>query len=130
MICTYQEIDERLRQIPNVVIAKDFHTNLEEDLALIHASLLFMGVSSGPTALSLLSGHPFIQFNVQPIHENIKKGSQIIFTDELQKIIWEPETTPRLIEEFASLFNKVDKSSWIEIIQNQFNQNDDDKSHW
>jgi hypothetical protein len=52
IICARNEIDERLRKCPNVIFSKDYDTTIEEDLALISASDIHMGSSSGPATVA------------------------------------------------------------------------------
>jgi hypothetical protein len=113
VVCGRDEIDPRFRNLPNVIIAKDYATTVEQDLALIQVSLVFMGGRSwGVAQMAIFSDIPYLMFNFRPINENIPHGSQLSFASPLQKLIWERETTESLIDEFTALFGKLDTSRW------------------
>lgn len=62
IICSFSEIDIRFKNLKNVVVAKDFFTNVEQDLALISESFLHMGAASGPATIAFFSNKPYIIF--------------------------------------------------------------------
>jgi len=107
-----KEIDVRFHTLPNVLIVKDYHTTLEEDLALIQISPLYLGVPSGMAQMAIFSDKPYLLVNFQTAHESIPSGAQIPFAKEFQKIIWESETGAMLIEEFSKLYSSNDFKSW------------------
>ena len=107
-----EEIDPALRRLDNVCFAKDHATTVEQDLALIQTSLCYLGTTSGPGVMALLSGRPLIIFNFRPVHLDLGGASQYPFATPEQKLIWEEETPERLQEEFAGLFSRVDVASW------------------
>lgn len=113
VVCGKDEIDHRFRNLPNVILAKDYATTVEQDLALIQVSLMFMGGRSWAVGqMAMLSNIPYIMFNIHPIHENIPYGSQLPWATPLQRFIWEPETTESLINEFTDVFRQIDIAQW------------------
>lgn len=100
------EIDDRFRRLPNVLIAKDHQTTVEQDLVLVYTSLIFLGSPSGPGTMALLSKTPYVMFGSEKRRFN--------FATDMQKLTFEPETAEALMEEFSSLFNRVDKLEWEE----------------
>lgn len=62
VICGPTEIDPGIRKLPNVVLVKDHHTSLEQDLALIEACEIHMGASSGPGMIAIFNRRPYCFF--------------------------------------------------------------------
>ena len=113
VIGTIEETDPRFRTLDNVIFSKDHGTTVEQDCALIQASLMYMGVSSGISTMAIMSDLPYIISNFQVIHEDLPNGSQLPFATPLQRVVWEPETTELLIEEFGSLLQRLDTAGWL-----------------
>ncbi|MGA1823318.1 MAG: hypothetical protein ACMUIP_01550 [bacterium] len=114
MIGAASEIDERFRDLPNLLIAKDYRTTVEQDLVLAYSTLIFIGSSSGPSSAAIFSQTPYIIFNYQICNESVPHGGKFSFATDLQKLVWEPETSDILMEQFSDLFYRVHKSSWKE----------------
>ena len=116
VVGTARETDNRLRQCSNVIIAKDYQTNVEQDLALIQASAIFMGNASGPSTIAIFSQRPYIIVGMalkgQPGIVDGTPGNGFVFANENQRLIWERETTQILIWEFEDIFNRIDRSEW------------------
>jgi hypothetical protein len=106
------QIDDRMRQMPNVVFSKDFGTTVEQDLALIQSCCLYFGTTSGPADMAMFSVLPYVVFNMQLVHTKLPHGSQHPFATPLQKMVWQPETTELLVAEFEELFSKIDIVQW------------------
>ena len=123
VICALSEIDDRLRQCANVIIAKDYHTGVEQDMALIHSSAMHMGAGSGPATMAWFNSKPYLMVNTtykageffeQPgmIHQ-VEDGIQRFwFAGPLQKVANGPESTELLIREFEKMWQVVDVQSW------------------
>jgi hypothetical protein len=122
VLCARSEIDERLRQCPNVIVAKDHDTGIEQDLALIHTSAIHMGASSGPFSMALFGDKPCLMVNtvfgpgyfahadmIRQEEENIQR---FWFSGTLQRIAGGIETTELLVREFARMWAGVDISHW------------------
>jgi len=118
IIGTKKEIDPRLRSCPNVIIAKDFNTTVEQDMALIQTSAIYMGVASGPGEMAVFSDKPYLIMNFQLGSETITKDGSAVFANRLQKFVWEPETAQTLIREFSGLFYSIDIDHWKSTCRN------------
>lgn len=112
-----EEILEGLREKPNVIIAKDFGTSVIEDLALIRASLMYMGTSSGVNTIALFSDLPYLitQMEVSNLtRHGLKSGDRFSFMLDRQKIFdASVKVTPELLlEEFKKIYLGLDKDKW------------------
>lgn len=118
------EIDERFRKFSNVFVIKDYHTAVEEDLALIQVSPLYLGVPSGMAQMAIFSYKPYLLVNFRPSNEKtISWGAQIPIAHENQKVIWKPETGEMLIKEFIKLYGSIDLIAWgKKINENEYNE--------
>jgi len=122
IICARAEIDERFRQCANVVIAKDHHTGIEQDLALIYASAIHMGAGSGPVSMAWFTAKPYLMVNTvygpkyfahpEMVHQEGEKVQRFWFAGPLQRITEGPETTEVLIREFALMWAAIDSRRW------------------
>lgn len=122
IICSYSEIDDRLRMCPNVIIAKDFNTGVEHDLAIIYHSAFHLGVSSGIGAVSVVGNKPYSFFKSDMlINLNSYKGALIhesdgslrfSFASRLQRFLAEKDSQEMLIKEFERIWLSRDWSKW------------------
>lgn len=120
VICATSEIDDRLRQCANVIVAKDYHTGVEQDLALIHSSAIHMGASSGPATMVWFSTKPYLIVNtdLDPdlYHPSIvKQANNVIrfaFATPMQRFTVGIETIELLVEEFVRMWETVDLERW------------------
>lgn len=110
LICARSEVDPRLKELRNLVIAKDFGTSVEQDLALIEAAHVHMGASSGPAIMALFSSKPYCIFNTD-IKPTLVKGFthegrriRFFFSAPLQNWIAGEETPELLTAEFDRLW--------------------------
>lgn len=118
VLCAESEIDERLRKCSNVIIAKDFRTNIEQDLALIDNGAMHIGAASGPGALAMFSDKPFFFLNTS--EESIltigcKRHGRLIRTDyhnEVQNFVTEAETVEMLSYEFERMWQAGGPGYW------------------
>jgi hypothetical protein len=108
-----------MREMPNVVLAKDQHTSLEQDLGLIEACSIHMGPSSGPGTIALFNRKPFCMFgfdvNLALLKGFIQEEHRIryFFSTPEQYWIRQTETLELLIQEFEYLWSshkKIDKT--------------------
>lgn len=107
-----EQLDDRIRSLPNVVFAKDHGTTAEQDMALIQTCCLYLGVTSGPAVMAAFSRTPYLIFNLRLFYTKLAPGSQHPFATPLQKLVWQPETTELLIKEFTQLFSQIDTAKW------------------
>ena len=117
VVCAWSEIDDRLRQCPNVIMAKDHHTGIEQDLALIHTSAIHMGAGSGPVSMAWFSSKPYLMVNTvygrgyfahpDMIRQEEGNIQRFWFAGPLQRIAEGGETSELLINEFARMWTAV-----------------------
>jgi hypothetical protein len=122
IICARSEVDERFRGCANVVVAKDYCTGIEQDLALIYASAIHMGAGSGPVTMAWFSDKPYLMVNTaygpkyfahpEMILQEKGQVQRFWFAGPRQRITQGPETTQLLIEEFARMWEGVDVQRW------------------
>jgi len=122
IVCARAEIDERLRELPNVILAKDHHTGIEQDLALIHSSAIHMGAGSGPASMAWFTDKPYLMVNTaygpgyfahpEMILQEAENIQRFWFSGPLQRIAGGIETTELLVEEFARMWASVDIARW------------------
>jgi hypothetical protein len=116
IICGRHEIDERLREMANVIVAKDHGTGIEQDLALIEAAALHMGMASGPGTMAHFGRKPYCMFKW-----DLKLGSltgiikedyryRFPFSTPLQNWIFENETELLLKVEFQRVWDGRDSA--------------------
>ena len=112
VIGSRDEIDDRVRALPNVIHSKDYGTTVEQDLALLQLSLMFLASTSGPGVMALFSGTPYRVFNYRPSHTRLPEGSQFPFAAPLQRLVWEPETAELLMREMEDIIGALDLVEW------------------
>lgn len=119
VICAKVEVDERLRHFDNVIVAKDFDTTIDQDLALIQCAAAYMGMSSGPSTVAFLGNKPYSMLNTwierSWFDKVVRKqpwGFSFIFAQENQRCLQGSETPEVLLEEFSRLYSAIDPASW------------------
>lgn len=118
IVSTFAEVDERIRELDNVVIAKDHHTNVEQDLTLIATSAMHFGVPSGPFCMAFFGDKPYlmVHWNNDPSDYRglIQEEGffRFCFATPLQRITKEPETGELLKKEFAVMWGSTDISQY------------------
>lgn len=118
IICAASEVDESLRDMTNVVIAKDHHSTLLQDLALIHFAAFHFGSSSGPATLPVFETRPYHNFNSEALpyvhhygaslFQNSEGNLQFSFARELQALGVVPETPDELWHQFQKIWTSRD----------------------
>lgn len=122
IICSMAEIDSRFRNLANVSIVKDYHTRIDEELALIRYSAMHLGASSGPALAAWFGSNPYLILNTT-LHEQIfsnrkmviKDGQNILrfsFANNLQRFIIGPEKLEILIPLFDECLRSDSVSQW------------------
>ena len=118
VVCSLSEVDDRLRQYQNVLIAKDFHTSIEQELALIHEAAIHMGSSSGMATMAEFNAKPYLIVNTDMDPDRykgtIREGSflRFFFASSFQRFSVGQETAEILIKEFARMWATVDVDGW------------------
>lgn len=124
ILCARAEIDQRLRQCANVTYAKDHHTTVEQDMALINMSAMHMGGDSGPVTMAILGSAPYLWIDSGHItesdfyqHDHMieridERTRRLWFARPDQRIVLGPEDADVLIREFEGLFLAVNVEEW------------------
>jgi hypothetical protein len=113
VICAPSEIDPAMRELPNVVLAKDLHTSLEQDLGLIEVSRMHMGASSGPGTMAIFNDKPYCMFgfDIGPLLKDVitqeEQRMRFFFSGREQYWLPQTETLELLIQEFEYLWRSL-----------------------
>lgn len=104
--------DEGFNDCPNCVLTQNHGGSLDLDLSLIQISLLFMGMSSGPGNIAILSELPYLIWKHPDHHatamgKELNKDGQFAFSNEKQKLIRGADCFENLVQQFAWLFDKI-----------------------
>lgn len=118
VVGTRDEIFPGLKERANVICAKEYGTSIIEDFALIRASCLYLGTSSGINTIANYSDLPYLIF--QLTSETLRRYGLDIdnifpFIDGKQKAFADAiKITPELlIAEFSQIYSKLDKTKWL-----------------
>jgi hypothetical protein len=117
VICARDEVDARFRRCPNVVIAKDHCTSVEQDLALVDAAAIHMGATSGPGVMAIFSAKPYCLFKSDLRVDRYKGITQdgsrhaLFFAAPAQSFLFGPETPDLIAGEFARMWEVIEGSS-------------------
>ncbi len=106
IICTKSEVPDDFRKLKNVLISKDYFSDVEQDLGLIKTSYLSIFPSSGMACFAMFSNVPFLLFGNHGYQEKFtcpKKGKSFNFLSQSQKIYHGQEKTASLISSFEEL---------------------------
>lgn len=119
--CAATEVTPELRACRNVIFAKDLHTNLVQDLALIQHSAFHIGASSGPATMCLFDTRPYHFFNSDVLPHLAHYGGALVTTPEgdlrfafsldLQRFGTEPETTETILARFQEIWTSRE---WVD----------------
>lgn len=118
------EVDPSLRSLTNVVFAKDHHTTLLQDLALIHFAAFHLGSSSGPVIMPIFGSKPYHIFNCDALPHVAHYGGalaqndagelQFSFAQKLQALSVVPETADGIWQQFDKIWSAQDWSGdWL-----------------
>jgi ribosomal protein S28E/S33 len=119
ILCAAAEVDSRLRNLPNVTIAKDKHSTIELDLALIQQAACHMGCSSGPVTVAVFNPKPYFivkgDFTERQYKGSVRVGDfiRLAFATEHQSFLLGPETAEILMREFEQLWEACEKDRWL-----------------
>jgi len=105
-------IDLKICSLPNVVVSKDHGGDLGLDMALIELSSAFMGMSSGPCNMAILSDKPYLIWKHPGHHKEemareFQGHNQFVFANEYQKFMQDWDTFENIQREFSNLFRHI-----------------------
>ena len=63
-----EDVDNRITELPNVLLSRNFQSNISRDLAIIQISCAFMGMASGPCNMAIFSEIPYVIYK-NPDHD-------------------------------------------------------------
>jgi hypothetical protein len=139
IICSHSEIDDRFRLIKNVLIVKDFNTNIENDLALVEEASFHMGVASGPAAMAFFGNKPYAIFcaefqkqffsNKKIINYIDSRIQKLFFSNDKQFFISGNENLDDLIYYFTLLWSSLNINDEI-LIHSSFEGSDKQLVSW
>lgn len=118
-----EEIDQRVRKLPNILVARDSGSNLSRDLALIQTAFMFMGMASGPCNMAVFSDIPYAIYKNPDHHAEqtaleLGGSDQFPFATPFQKVMRVLETTENLMAEFVNLYTHVNRQDWEKRLAN------------
>ena len=128
VICGFSEVDQRFRELDNVIIAKDNFTSIEQDLSLIQSSAFHLGSASGPASIALFGSQPYyicnttLNLHIDHYNESMKmynRDCRFTFSHNLQNNGTEPETVELLEEKFLEIWDVFDKEKWLNTKDNK-----------
>ena len=106
-----EEVDPRIRRLPNVLVTKNIGNSLAQDLALIQTSFAFLGMASGPCNMAIFSNVPYVIYkhpnhHAEEMELELGKGERFPFATPRQKFKRVFETCEDLKSEFAFLYSE------------------------
>ena len=112
-----EEINPEFQSLENVIFSKDYGTTVEQDMALLQISLMYMATTSGPNIMAWFSNLPYVIYNYDSFYVNLPYGSdRLPWATPLQKLVREPETTESLIDQLSKTLDSIDMTEWRERI--------------
>jgi len=100
--------DAQFLHCSNVVFTRMHGGSLDLDLALIPMSLFFMGMSSGPCNLAVMSDHPYLIWKHPDHHagqmEKELQEGRFVFANQYQSFMQDWDTPNNLIREFNKFY--------------------------
>lgn len=114
-----EEATQRMRNLPNVLISKDFNSNLSRDLALIQMSFMFMGTASGPSTMAVFSDTPYAIYkdpdhHAEEMKDELGDSNHFAFAKPLQRILRVFQTRESLMTEFDYFYSHINRGAWEE----------------
>ena len=104
--------DPQLLNCSNVIITQLHGGYIELELALIPNSLFFMGMSSGPCNMAIMSDHPYLiwkhpDHHVEEMTHEFQDQKQFPFANQYQYFIRDWDTPENLIRNFDNLYSML-----------------------
>lgn len=125
LIGSYGEVDQRIRGLSNVIVAKDSHTTVDQDLALIQQGAAFLGMCSGPCMAAIFNTKPYSIFNLCINKEFMAFGVEhprgeyrFSFANADQKCHRGNETLELIVSEIHRLFLIAKDRYWTTVSHN------------
>ncbi|NQU67567.1 MAG: hypothetical protein HQ510_06460 [Candidatus Marinimicrobia bacterium] len=103
------QIENYIKELHNIIISKEYGGDISLDFALVQQSVAFMGMSSGPCNLAIMSSNPYLIWK-HPNHHSDKMEKEFqgmngfIFSTEHQKFFREFDTFDHISTQFHKLY--------------------------
>lgn len=112
-----EAIDQRILDLPNVLAARSFESNLSRDLTLIQTAFAFMGMASGPCTMAVFGKVPYVilknpNHDVEQMALELGEADRLPFAMGFQKILRVFETGDCLMSEFEHLYTSSSRQDW------------------
>lgn len=103
-----EPIDPRIAKLINVIVTKEFHLTLSQELSLISEASAFIGMSSGPASMAIFSRTPYIIFHnsnqrPQALVKELGDSNHFSFAAPGQDFLRCPDVSSAIIDEFSWL---------------------------
>jgi hypothetical protein len=107
-----EQVDRRIDELENTLIANSFGLSLVQELALIERAGAFMGMSSGPCNMAIFNRVPYAIFKNPDHHASamareLGERDHFLFASPEQRFLRQRETPQLLVREFTRLFSHV-----------------------
>lgn len=113
LIGSRAELDDRIAALPNVVVAKEHGSTLEQDLALARLAPVYLGGPSGPSAMAIFSNRPYCLFNWLFEWDTVPTGGKFNFAGDHQRVLWGREEAEQIRAQLAELTALYDHEAWL-----------------
>lgn len=112
------ELDGRVRALPNVLVTRERGATLAQDLALIQHAFAFMGMASGPCNMAIFSDTPYVIYkhpdhHPDEMHAELGEADHFPFGTPLQRFVRAFETPEDLLARFAAIYAHADPAAWV-----------------
>ena len=111
----YHEWERPVMFLENVLVPRSFSLGLAHELALLHHADMFMGSSSGFSAMATFSSVPYVIVNVEHDFSQYAEvpigASRYPFAFDNQTIYWEKETADVLVDFFDRAYRALRKQT-------------------
>ena len=109
------KVNSSIKNLPNVIVTHDTNETLALELAIIQSSSFFMGMTTGPCNIALLSGVPCVLFknpdhHVELIKRELDSRDRYTFCSMKQVVLRKFEHKDLLMEHFEILYTAALKS--------------------
>lgn len=107
-----EPLPDAIGKLPNVKLAREFGSHLARDLALIEQADLFMGVTSGPANMAILSQVPYLIYkhprqHTSEMKQELGTKDHFLFATPLQKFYRAIQQGERLIKDFSGVYSRL-----------------------
>lgn len=112
IVCSESEVDPAFR-LPNVTVVCDYGFDAQKICAIVEASPIHLGVSSGPAQMRMYGKKPFCIFKDTLSPKRVRgflprgDGHAFPWMTDLQSMIPQAETVERISQEFERMYEGI-----------------------